>query len=182
MHKMKFYEHDPIMVAHKHGLFEIVWIVQHELEIEATFPCEVCGAKGYVSLKTKTEDGLIVDRSEECYYCRGEKVRHDRHHDFTVVGPCQVYAYEVNAWPKEPGKDLDPAKPGDDKDYYLYPSYRVHAPEGYKKDGSYAREGELESLHPKGDEIFKSEAEARADAERRNEEARQKDKADCAKG
>lgn len=162
----KFYDHRPIMAAHAHGLFELVWIVQHELAIEASFPCEVCAATGFVILKTKLESGAIVDRKEECYYCRGNKVRDDLHHDWTVLGPCQVYNYGVSSYPAE----------GKDKDYYFHSTYHLLAPEGYRKEGSYTREGELETVCVHGDEIFKTEQEALSDADRRNREAREKGK------
>lgn len=173
MNRKKFYDAKPIKTAHKFGVFDLVWVVVHEHRIEEEFPCEVCGETGSVKLKTRNQEGQIVERAENCWYCQGSKKRCHYRHEWKALGPCQVFNYQVSGYPKLPGQDVysnDPDAVGDDKDYYLYIKYHVYTPPGYgdKKDG------ELDSLYPDEKEMFETEAEAKAEAERLNAEIRKK--------
>lgn len=168
----KFYsEKEVLMNAHKFGLFQMIWAIEREQEIEHEFPCEVCNASGALTLKTKLQDGTFGTKQVECWYCSGQKVRRDYHTDWVVLGPCQVINYDVNVFPnamKDGVREII-----DGKDYHLYFTYHALAPEGYKRQGS-INDGDLENIYLHEGDIFATKEEAQAAAERMNAEARAK--------
>lgn len=171
----KFYEAKQPFLYKMFDVFQIAWVVEKETIREDNFPCEVCSGSGKLTLRIMTKDGKTGHETDDCRYCNGKGRRKTNHWEWDVIGPCQIIGKSIRLYPKDPDSkgsndEHHPCSiPEDQRDFYLYGTYELLAPPGYRSSYGCCEEGDLERLHSKTAQyVFASKDEAEINAAWRN--------------